>query len=322
MSTYFDGAKLRQFKTEHSSPRHLWRWCIEHFGLIGALFTLVGAFSSLLTIWFYLGEIDGRDLFIPAMLDSKVWGFVIFAGVLLLFVTVVVLAYTIFSAVLILRKVRAESRLERIGLGIVNAFFIGVISLSVFSVAVLWLVGTTNSFVGYAAEFFIFLGIVAPPVWYFHKRLWEESFWWLPWMVSIISFAAFLLAGGAQVSKLIVHLAGIGQGANQARYYLVEKQLAPVFRDSNAWKFGIEGKSIAVCGYKIFQLSDITVLCPIDIALDTAQDDSSRFGYCVRLKSSEVKMMPSYFVPESRKNADDCIRKDNSRPLPQSHKRV
>lgn len=317
MSTHFDGAKLMQFRKNNSAPRKLWQWCIEHYGLIGALFALLGAFSSLLTIWFYLGEIDGRDLFIPAMLDSKVWGFVIFAGVLFLFVTVAILAYAIFSAVLILRTVRIESRLGSV---IVKAAFLGVLALSIFSVAVLGFIGTSKGLIEYAAAFLIYLGIVVSPVWFFHKKLWQEPFWWMPWMVSIISSAIFLLVGGAEVSKHVVQLAGIRQEASQSRYYLFAKELIPAFRGPSAWKLGSEGKSFAVCGYKIFQLSDITVLCPSDIVLDATQNDRSQFGYCVRLKSSEMAMMPINFVPASNKDANDCVKKDKPRPRLQSHK--
>jgi hypothetical protein len=305
MSTYFDGARLRQSQIGHFSPKDLWRWCVDHYGLVGALFTLLGTFSSLLTIWFYLGEIDGRDLFIPAMLDSKVWGFIVFAGILFLFITIFLLSYGAFATFLILRAVRTGSRQDRIG-----ASILGMSALVNAAATVMLFVGASKDPVEYIAASLCYLVIVIPPAWYFHKKIWQETFWLPLLMFSIFALVVFLWAGSSQVSKYVTRLAGISQDASQACYYLLEKQLAPAFRANDAWQLKTEGETYTVYGYKIFQLSDVTVLCPIETKTERTQ--KNKFGYCVQMKSSEVRTMPKNFVPKSK--ADEICSFGNREP--------
>jgi hypothetical protein len=113
---------------------------------------------------------------------------------------------------------------------------------------------------------------------------------------SSFAFVIFLLAGSEVVANNIMQLAGISQPVTQARYYLVDKQQLPIFRgNEDLWRLTIEDEQRAVFGYKVFQLSDETVLCPLEE--DAGSKINNLYRFCVRLKSTEVLAMPRGYVP-------------------------
>lgn len=267
------------------------RWCVDHYGFVASVFSLLGSFCAMLLIWLYLGEIEARDLFIPAFSDPKVGVFILFSAIIFLFALSILIGFGALSILMACKLWRERAKWGCIG----KVFFVlcGLYMVSVFILAIYNIklkMGLAESLVGALA----YLAIVGLFVWAVCLVKVQHSRWWLPLVFCVLIFMSSLWAWSVPVANVVTRLAGIGQKPDKTRYYLVEKQFSPVFKvNKDLWKMAHEGDKLAVCGYKIFQLSDVTVLCP-----DAKDNKEKKYVFCVRMKSSELLAMPPNYVPE------------------------
>lgn len=279
------------------TPQDLWRWCEEHSGLVAGAFSLLATFCAMLLIWLYLGRIDARDLFILALSDSKGGVFILFSVVVLLSLLSMLIGGGVYSMVMSLKSWEEQGTwksnpkkffnwvywLSLVVLSVMTA----LLSSAIFIVLVLngskfdWIIGT----------FFFLFCMEVPLAWFVHKELWKQDRWWRVPVFVMMSLLIFILFE----NKLVCQLVGIGQSPTQSHYYLIDKKFSPAFKvNKDQWKMAHEGDKLTVCGYKIFQLSDVTVLCP-----DAKNNKENKYAFCVRMKSSELLAMPPSYVPES-----------------------
>lgn len=107
-----------------------------------------------------------------------------------------------------------------------------------------------------------------------------------------------------QTMNLTLYLAGIRQNPQDARYYLVDEKYkssvldAPTSQTASAqstigWKKFSDSHGMYIWGYKIFQLSDVTVLCP-----QPHQVNVDNYSMCIRMNGKDIHPMPRAYLPK------------------------
>lgn len=274
--------------------RDMWCWCVEHYGLVAGVFSLLGTFCAMLLIWLYLGEIEAGELFIPALSDPKVGVFILFSAIIFLFALSILIGCGVLSILMACKLWRERAEWNWFGKAffvLFGLYMVGVFILATYSIKLK--MGLAESLVGALA----YISIVGLFVWFVCLVKAQHNRWWLPLVFCVVIFMSSLLVWSVPVANVVTRLAGIGQKPDKTRYYLVDKQFSPAFKaHKGLWKLAGEGDKLAVCGYKIFQLSDITILCPDE--KDAEANKKNQYAYCVRMKSSELLAMPQSYVYE------------------------
>lgn len=269
-------------------------WYVGHYGFVTSIFSLLGTFCAMLLIWLYLGEIEAGDLFIPALSDPKVGVFILFSAIIFLFALSTLIGYGVLSILMACKLWRERAEWNWFGktfFVLSGLYMVGVFILATYSIKLK--MGFPESLVGALA----YISIVGLFVWFVCLVKAQHNRWWLPLVFCVVIFMTSLLVWSVPVANVVTRLAGISQKPDKTRYYLVGKQFSPAFKAHDSlWKMAGEGDKIAICGYKIFQLSDITILCPDE--KDAEANKKNQYAYCVRMKSSELLAMPHSYVSE------------------------